>query len=519
MKIAFKKFEDIYSPTSSNVSLHLTLPDLTIHLTLTDSDIHLTLTNSNIHLALTNSDIHRLNHQSPKIEMSLPTQNRVIYPSPKESLNSYMAAIRLASSVRNSMNPQKAGADTENSAPLADSYGRHHPNFPPQPPVKTANQGGREPGLILNQTASAHTVSNTTKPGFVNSQDGNSLPSHSGGTGIWHLVERYPLTAAADLYALAIDRSDALLESLKHGFPKQHNGYFPPSNPPMVTADVSVSADTTANAPTGVKPGTLEQHNGYFSPPEPPIGSTQRARQLLPSNCQLYVNYSDPVTTYYVCPETKPTIINPIHDVASRDFPTEGLSIFDRIETNNTDVCEAPTSVKEHLACADPNYLVALAIGLILSVLILRLIVQGCLVGCRKISRKFDEEAGITTRPKTWKDQILILMRKKPQDLTRTTTNNSEATLREPGASPNLSTTTNSSEATLIEQTRASLRGHRLDEGFSAEQYVPVAWRSRSYRAERARGRGRVVHDAGPVASLPGLRGEDRWLSHYERLA
>lgn len=54
-----------------------------------------------------------------------------LYPSTQEDVNAYMAAIRLASSVRNSMDAQKASADNEKAAVKANSYGHYHPNFPP----------------------------------------------------------------------------------------------------------------------------------------------------------------------------------------------------------------------------------------------------------------------------------------------------------------------------------------------------------------------------------------------------
>lgn len=80
---------------------------------------------------------------------------------------------------------------------------------------------------------------------------------------------------------------------------------------------------------------------------------------------------------------------------------------------------------------------------------------------------------------------------------------------RKPPRASKIPTTNNSSEAKLREEIRTSLREYRrLNEGDSAEQYEPVAWRSRSYRAERARGGRRVQHDAGPVGVLPGLNEE-----------
>lgn len=106
--------------------------------------------------------------------MSPTTQSRPVrrlYPSPKEDVDAYLAAIRLASSVRNLMDAQKAAVDGQGIAANADSYGRHHPVFPPAPSASLA------PVPILNQTTSANLTSNTTKPGFVHPR--GSQPSSS----------------------------------------------------------------------------------------------------------------------------------------------------------------------------------------------------------------------------------------------------------------------------------------------------------------------------------------------------
>ncbi|KAF6240930.1 hypothetical protein HO173_000722 [Letharia columbiana] len=180
--------------------------------------------------------------------MSTPTQTRpviTIYPSPQEDVSAYLAAIRLASSVRNSMDAQKAGVDGEEAAVYADSWGRHHPNFPPPP---SPTPGGREPVQILNETSSADFASNTTKPGFVHPRDRYPSPSRSLST--------------------ADSPTGATLEALK-----RHHGHFPPPDPPMSTGTGPILEDEAANTPAGVKLEALEQHHGHFPPPDPPMSA------------------------------------------------------------------------------------------------------------------------------------------------------------------------------------------------------------------------------------------------------
>ena len=124
--------------------------------------------------------------------MSSTQQDRPIVtllPSSQEQVKAYMAAIRLASSVRNKMDAEKAGTDGEKEKVVvsADSDGRHQPNLPPPPPppADLANRGGRKPVPTLNQTSSAHSSSNTTKPRFVRPRDSYPSPSQSMDTGTW----------------------------------------------------------------------------------------------------------------------------------------------------------------------------------------------------------------------------------------------------------------------------------------------------------------------------------------------
>ena len=133
--------------------------------------------------------------------MSSPTQIRpvvTLYPSSQEDANAYMAAIRLASSVRNSMDAQKAGVDNKKAVVNADSYGRHHHNFSRPSPANLTTPGRHDPVSILNETSSTHFASNTAKPGFVHPRDSQPSSSHSMSTGIWILVDAYTSAVAAN---------------------------------------------------------------------------------------------------------------------------------------------------------------------------------------------------------------------------------------------------------------------------------------------------------------------------------
>lgn len=120
--------------------------------------------------------------------MSSPTHTRpvaTLYPSSQEDVNAYMAAIRLASTVRNSMDAPKAGVDTKEAAVDADSYGRHHHKFLPQTPANLTTPGKHETVPILNETSSAHSASDTTKAGLVRLQDSQSSSRRSMSIGTW----------------------------------------------------------------------------------------------------------------------------------------------------------------------------------------------------------------------------------------------------------------------------------------------------------------------------------------------
>lgn len=364
--------------------------------------------------------------------MSSPTENRpvtILYPSPQERVNSYMAAIRLASSLRDSMDAQKAGVDTEKTAPLADS---HHPNVPPQPSAKSATSGVREPNLILNQTASTHFTYNTTKAGFVHSQDG---PSNSTSTGIWPPVKRHPPATAIDPFALATTPTDATLEALK-----RHQGYFPPPIPPPTTGE-------------DIKREVPKQHKGYFPPPDPPMPTT-----------------------------------NPTHNLATGHLHTDNIFTSHILSPRNTAVCEAPISFDHRLACAGPKLAFSLVaiIFLLFSLVLCLTRRKRLMAGQREYTsrQQIDVEIGNATWPRP--AQNFELQPKPPR-------------------AGNIAIT-NRSETKLKQEIRASLRGYRrLDGGVKVEQYEPVAWRSRAFRAERAGGGGRVGSDAGPVGLLPGL--------------
>ena len=102
------------------------------------------------------------------------------YPSSQEDASAYMAAIRIASAVRHSMDAQKADADGIDSAIDDDSSGRRYPDVPAPAP---ANSTTPEAVPTLNQTSSTHFTSNTTEPGFVRPQDSYPSPSNSTDTG------------------------------------------------------------------------------------------------------------------------------------------------------------------------------------------------------------------------------------------------------------------------------------------------------------------------------------------------
>lgn len=72
-----------------------------------------------------------------------------IYPSDKEDVRAYLNAVRLASSVRNKMDSEKATAKDKRTPVDADSYGRHHPEVEPpsshSPATKIDSWGRHHP--------------------------------------------------------------------------------------------------------------------------------------------------------------------------------------------------------------------------------------------------------------------------------------------------------------------------------------------------------------------------------------
>lgn len=446
--------------------------------------------------------------------MSSPTQ---IYPSSLEDVNAYLAAIRLASSVRNSMDAQKASVDREKPAVNADSYGRHHPNFPP-PPTAEITPGGRGPVPTIEQTSSAHFASNTTKPGFVRPQDHYPPPSHSMSTGTWALVEGHASASTANFSTVADIPTGATLEALKrhHGhFPppdppmsavtgpileesvdtpadvklealEQHHNHFPPPYPAMRTGAGSIFEDTVANTPAGVKLKALEQRHGQFPPPEPPITQALPGKPLLrrtgpipiakhhgpgrmtwyvpsdpPPQCQLYVTNTGDNHTFAICPVTRRT--------------TNLLHIRDSA------MCEAPTGFDQRLACGQFDGWFVLAFFILFAMIGLAWMkLRKCRTG------QLDEENGTATWPR--RSNVL--------------TNNPEAKPKPQASKVSI----NCSVDKLREKVRkAHEHDQRLDDEFGTKRYEPAAWRSTSHRAARAKVVGSVKHDAGPVAALPKL--------------
>lgn len=125
--------------------------------------------------------------------MSSSRQDRpvvTLYPSSQEDVNAYIAAIRLASSVRNSMDAQKANVDGEKAATNA-TFDHHLPNaLPPSPaPADPATPVGRKPVPVLNQTSSAQFPSNITKSALVHSPNKYPSINNSTDTGTWPLCK------------------------------------------------------------------------------------------------------------------------------------------------------------------------------------------------------------------------------------------------------------------------------------------------------------------------------------------
>lgn len=125
--------------------------------------------------------------------MSSSQQDRpvvTLLPSSQEDVHAYMAAIRLASSVRNSMDAQKASVEGEKAATNANHD--HHlpkPLPPPPAPADPATPIGREPAPVLNQTSSAQFPSNITKSALVHSSNKYPSINNSTDTGTWPLCK------------------------------------------------------------------------------------------------------------------------------------------------------------------------------------------------------------------------------------------------------------------------------------------------------------------------------------------
>lgn len=438
----------------------------------------------------------------------------ILYPSSQEDASAYMTAIRLASAVRNSMDAQKAGAAGKDGAIDEDSSGRHYPDAPAPVPANLTT-----PGTVptLNQTSSAHFISNITKPGFVPSPVNYPSPSNSTDTGTWFLCEIiFSAAIVANLFTLAKTPTGADLEAEEenHGdvaplihpigidtedapadsptvasieAEKQHRRYFPPS----IASVGTDTEDSVADTHTSVTIEALEEHHGRFPPPEPPIGATPAppAKPVLgravpmpieinfdtlrakldvpngvPPKCQIYATRTDIHTPFAVCPVNKPNS-DLSHDLTSRrhsqDAPHSHIFAI-----RNTAVCEAPTDFHQRLVCG--RYNGCFALGFILFSII-------CLAWILKVRKqrthRFDEEngaaigAGLTHVPLG---------------------KNSDAKYSK-------------------DVMKAHQDWHHVGGDLGTEQYQPVAWRSSSLRAARANIGGKVEHDAGPVAGLPGI--------------
>ena len=445
--------------------------------------------------------------------MPLAAQDRpeiTLYPSSREDASAYMKAIRLAFAAANSMDAQKAGADGKDGAIDDDSSGRHYPDVPAPAP---ANLTTPESVPTLNQTSSAHSTANITKPSFAPSPVNYPSPSNSTDIGTWLLCEinvsaaiaanlstlvKNPTGAALEaeeehqgsvpplINALGIDTEDAAADSPTGATieaEEQHHGYFLPSISPVGTN----SEDSAADTHTSVTIEALEEHHGRFPPPEPPIGATPappaklvsdravsmpiemnsdtlRANVDVPNGvtpqCQLYATNTDIHTPFAVCPDLT-------HELASRGLHSRDGSHSHVLAIRNTAVCEAPTDFHERLACGKYDWCFALSSFMLMAILWLI-----CELKVRKQkTRRLNEEDGAATRPG--------LMHVP-------STNSSAAKYRE--------------DVLKVHQD-----WRHAAELLGPEQYQPVAWRCSYPRAARANIEGRVEHDAGPVAVLPGI--------------
>lgn len=458
-----------------------------------------------------------------------------------------MAAIRLAFSVRDSMNAPKAGVDSEKAAVKADSYGLHHPNLLPPSSVNPTTPGERGPFQILDQTASAPSASNSTRPGFANARNRYPSPSLSDRTGI---LPQRTSAPAADLTILANTPAVATSEALK-----RHQGYFPPPDPPMSNGDGPGIEDVAADTPTGVKREALVQHHGYFPPPEPPIDSTQDGGRIHPrlspppgksasdgiGPIAIKVNTDNmlvPDSGNHVSPPVGATAAPPGESVSKRtgpipirpqagpvdiglyqpgDTPPQCQLYVTNTGINNTfAVCPVtkratdPTrnlairqfhtgkfsiphilAIRDTATCEAPtSFNQRVACGqfdgwFAFAFFLLFGTICAAWIRRRYNGRQHDEETGTATWPRRSYFSIDSSKAKPKLQTSKVSTNSAEAKLRQ----------------------KIRQKGHegnrRLDGELGTDQYESVAWRSAIHRATRAHNEGRCKHDAGPVAVLP----------------
>ncbi|CAD6578407.1 MAG: hypothetical protein ASARMPRED_008710 [Alectoria sarmentosa] len=390
--------------------------------------------------------------------MAPTTQSRPVrrlYPSPKEDVDAYLAAIRLASSVRNLMDAQKAAVDGQGIAANADSYGRHHPVFPPAPSASLT------PVPILNQTSSANLTSNTTKPGFVHPR--SIQPSST----------RYVITANTSI--------SATLEFLK-----QHHGHLPPSDPPMGFGIGPVIEGAAAATPADVKPG----------PPMTTEAASKAAklnhRHMLvpnsgvPPQCQPYAANADVNNdTLAVRPFVANHSTNSTLDLASRQLHSRNVSDSPVLAIRDAAICDAPTGFDERIACGLNDW------WLVIAFFVLFFVVGFSWTIKRKYaSRKVDEEDGNPTWPRLSNDLSTTSSEARPKPrVSKVYTNRAAAKLKQ-------------------KVRRAQEEDGGLDEELSTRQYEAVAWRSPSFRGARANGKESVEHDARPIGGMPELTAE-----------
>ena len=267
-----------------------------------------------------------------------------LYPSPQKDVEAYKAAIRLAASVRNSMDAEKAGvASGEGVAVEADSYGRHHPS---PPSVDPATAEGPKSVPVLNHT-SANFNWNITKPGFVPSRDSYPSSSHSVDTGRL-LIHEGNTSTTANVSFLA---EASTLEAIKK------NDGNPPPHPPIgatpAPPERSVSRRTEA-IPIDLEQGPLPAKLNFTGGALP--------------QCQLYVTNTDVNITFTVCPITKRNS-NLTHNIESRQLHSGDASNSNILTIRNTPMCEAPTGFNQRVACGQYDGYFVLAFFILFSVI------------------------------------------------------------------------------------------------------------------------------------------------------